>query len=264
MLKKILILLICYISLFGKVYYAKVEPYELDVISSNVSGEVLYTDENMIGKILGSKPFLKIDSSVDKNELKTIKEKIKLIKETLKLNEQMVANYEALIKRKDENYKRIEGLKIKSKVEKDREFYDLVNSRNSYLLVKKEINNLKTTLSDLYHRKMLLEKSIRDKTVIAKGFMLYSIDVKPSQVVSPMTPLAKVADVSKAILSVYVDEDELKGIKNKSIYLDGVKTSYKITRMLNIADTKSISKYKVQIVIAPPKVFSKLLKVEFK
>jgi len=111
---------------------------------------------------------------------------------------------------------------------------------------------------------MLLEKSIRDKTVTAKGFMLYSIDVKPSQVVSPMTPLAKVADVSKAILSVYVDEDELKGIKNKNIYLDGVKTSYKITRMLNIADTKSISKYKVQIVIAPPKVFSKLLKVEFK
>jgi len=263
-LKKILILLVCYISLFGKVYYAKVEPYELDVISSNVSGEVLYTDENMIGKILGSKPFLKIDSYVDKNELKTIKEKIKLIEETLKLNEQMVANYEALIKRKDENYKRISSLKIKSIVEKDREFYDLVNSENQFLNVEKEIQNLKLKILDLKLRKTYLLRSVKDKTLSAKGFVLYAILVKAGQVVGMATPLAKIADVSKAILTIYLDDIDVKGAKNKVVYIDGKKTPYKISRLLNIADVKNISKYKAQIIIKPPKLFSKLVKIELK
>ena len=58
--------------LYSKVYYAKVEPYELREISSNVSGLVLFIDEDMIGKKLSSKAYVKIDAELDTQELKYV------------------------------------------------------------------------------------------------------------------------------------------------------------------------------------------------
>jgi hypothetical protein len=46
--------------------------------------------------------------------------------------------------------------------------------------------------------------------------------------------------------------------------LDGEKTDYKISRVLNISDKTHISKYMAQIIVKSPKIFSKLVKVEFK
>jgi hypothetical protein len=88
--------------------------------------------------------------------------------------------------------------------------------------------------------------------------------VKPGQVVGVSTPLAKVADISKAILTIYLDEEDVEGAKKKVVYIDGRRTSYKISRLQNIADLKNISKYMAQIVIDPPKLFSKLVKIELK
>ena len=72
--------------------------------------------------------------------------------------------------------------------------------------------------------------------------------------------MAKVADISKAKLTIYLDEEDLIDINSKSIYLDGVKSEYKVSRVLNIADEKNISKYMAQIIIKSPKIFSKLVK----
>ena len=88
--------------------------------------------------------------------------------------------------------------------------------------------------------------------------------VKPGKVVGISTPLAKIADVSKAILTIYLDEDDIKDARKKVLYIDGKKTSYKISRFLNIADAKNISKYMAQIIIKSPKLFSKLVKIELK
>jgi len=74
----------------------------------------------------------------------------------------------------------------------------------------------------------------------------------------------RVIPFSKAILSVLIPLRDHHLLFDPQMVGVEVLTPDRITRMLNIADTKSISKYKVQIVIAPPKVFSKLLKVEFK
>ena len=48
------------------------------------------------------------------------------------------------------------------------------------------------------------------------------------------------------------------------MYINGEKTSYKVDRLLTIADSKNISKYKAQIVIKAPNIFSKLAKIELK
>ena len=263
-MKVILLVLFLNSFLFSKVYYSKIEPYEIRNISSNVSDLVLFTDENMIGKKLSSKSYIKIDAELDKKEIQYINKKLIYLKNTVKSNENIVNNLDSLLLKKRKNYDNIKSLKIKSTLEKDKEFYDLISSENSYLNTMKDINNLKIQIADLELRLAHLKRSVSDKNLVAKGFVLYSISVKAGQVVGVSTPLAQVADVSRALLTIYLDEEDLVNISNKKIYLDGVLSEYKISRILNIADSKNISKYMAQIVITSPKVFSKLVKVELR
>lgn len=263
-MKVFLIISFLFIALHAKVYYAKVEPYELRDVSSNISGLVIFTDENSVGKKLTDEPYIQIDSELDQKDLKLVKEKLMYIKSIVEINEAILVNLEESLAKKRENYKKIEPLKFKSSVEKDREFYDLITSENLYLNTRKEIQNLKVQISDLKLRESQLQRSIEDKKLTAKGFTLYELLVKPGQVVGVATPLAKVADVSKAILTIYLDEPDVLNSQKQVVYMDGEKTSYKISRSLYIADGKNISKYMAQIVIKSPKLFSKLVKVELK
>ncbi len=251
-------------SLSANVYYSKVEPYEVRKIASNVSGVVLIAHEDMVGETLSQSAYLRIDSKLDINELKFIKEKLLYLKETVKLNENIVSNLEVSLEKKRLNYERVKKLKIKSNVEKDKEFYDLVNSENSSLSTLKEINTLRTQVADLEIRKKQLVRSISDKSLSAKGFKLYSLEVKVGEVVSKGTALATIMDTSRAILTIYLNEEDVLNAKRSVIYINGEKTAYKIDRFLNIADSKNISKYMAQIIIKAPKIFSKLAKVELK
>lgn len=262
---KIFILILCMFSIsYAKVYYAKVEPFELREISSKVSGLVVYTDENLIGKKLTAKPYIQMDFEIDQKDLKSTKEKLTYVKSILEINEAILVNLDESLGKKRENYKKVEPLKFKSVVEKDKEFYDLIASENLYLNTRKEIQNLKIQISDLRFKEAQLERSISDKNLVAENFILYEMLVKPGQVVGIATPLAKVADDSKALLTIYLDESDVLSAKKSAIYIDGEKTSYQISRLLNIADSKNISKYMAQIVISSPKLFSKLVKVELK
>jgi len=263
-LKIVIFLFFVFTLSYSKVYYSKVDPYEIRDISSNVSGVVVYTNEDFIGKKLSSKPYIRIDAKLDKQELEFIKNKLIYLKNIISTNEDVLKNQEKALIKKRKNYKRIESLKIKSTIEKDREFYELINSENQFLNTQKEIQNLKVQIIDLKLRRAKLQRSVDDKTLSNKGFVLYAIMVKSGQVVGISTPLAKVADISKAILTIYLDEEDMKDVKKKVVYIDGEKTSYKISRLLNIADSKNISKYMAQIIINPPKLFSKLVKIELK
>ncbi len=262
---KIFIVLLFMVSLsYSKVYYSKVDPYEIREISSNVSGVVLFADENLIGEKLSNKPYIIIDSKLDEQELKFIKDKLIYLENIIHSNENILKNQKETLIKKRTNYEKIKSLKIKSIVEKDREFYDLINSENQLLNTQKEIQNLKIQITDLKLREARLKRSVEDKRLRAKNFTLYALLVKPGQVVNISTPLAKIADISKAVLTIYLDEDDVENAKKKVVYIDGKKTSYKISRLVNIADFKNISKYMAQIIIKQPKLFSKLVKIELK
>ena len=263
-MKIIISLLFLYTLVFSKVYYSKVEPYELREISSNVSGTVLFIDEDNIGKKLTDHPYIIIDAQLDQKELVLLQEKLLYLEDMIRVNENVLENLEASLQKKRKNYKRIESLQIKSIVEKDKEFHDLITSENLFLNTQKEIDNFKVQVADLKLRKAQLEKSIQDKNLSAKDFTLYSLDVKVGQVVNMATPLAKVADTSSAKLTLYLDEEDLKDIEKKVIYIDEKRTNYKISRLLKIADSKNISKYMAQIIIDAPKIFSQLVKIELR
>ena len=263
-MKLFVLLFFSFSLLFSNVYYSKVDPVEIQKISSNVVGVVVKTDENSIGEVLSKSIYIKIDSELDEIELKSVESKIILLKNTYTTDEMMLKNLEELVKRKAKNYKRVQALKIKSSVEKDREFYDLITSKNLLLNTQKELNSLKVQIEDLKLRRAKLQRSIRDKNLRAEGFTLYSIDVKVGQVVNIGTPLATLADTSKAILTIFLQPQDREDIQNRVIFIDGKKSSYKISRVLNISDSKNISKYMAQIIVDAPKIFSKLVKVELK
>lgn len=264
MLKILSLLFLLTTVSFAKVYYARVEPYEVRNITSDVSGKVLYTNENMLGKKLSNRAFIKIDDTLNRDELESVRKKMSYLKNTLTTNEKILKNLKEALARKKENFKKIMALSIKSKVEKDREFYDLVASENSYLATLKEMNSLKTNISDLAFREKQLMKMIQDKSIVANGFVLYEIKVKPQSVVNIGTPLATVADVSKAIAVVYLDENDLINLKHEVLYINGKKSNYKLSRISKIADGKNISRYSAQIVMKAPKIFSNLIKIELK
>jgi hypothetical protein len=261
-LKILLVFFLTFSVSFAKVYYAKIQPYELRNISSNVSGLIIYADENNIGRKLDNKPYIRIDSELDKKELKYIKEKLSSLKKIISINENILQNIYNSLEKKRKNYEKVISLKFKSSLSKDKEYYDLINSENLNLNTQKEIQNLKIKVIDLKLRKAKLQRRLKDKNLVAKGFILYEILVKSGQVVAISTPLAKIADISRARLSIYLDAKDVANAKNKTILIDSIRTNYKITSILNIADSKNISKYMAQIIIPSPKLFSKLVKIE--
>jgi len=259
-----IILFFSVMIVFGSEYYAKVNPYEIRSISSNVSGQVTFIDENKLGFMLSSKPYLQIDAILDYKELHYIKDKLEYLRNSVKINQNILKNLQTSTQKKRDNYKRVESLKIKSQIEKDKEYYDMIASENQLLTTDKEIQNLKVQITDLKLRQAQLKQNVEYKNLKAEGFVLYELLVKPGQVVSPSTPLAKVADISKAKLIIYLNASDVVDANKKNIYLDGKKTSYKITRISHIADSKNISKYMGQIIIDAPAIFSKLVKIELK
>lgn len=251
-------------SLYANIYYSKVEPLRILKIESNVNGEVLFIDENSLSKQLTAMPYIKIDDTLDVDELKALEEKLLLTKNSLDIDNQMLVNVKKMLLKKRVNYKRILDMKIKSTLEKDKELYDLISSENLYLSTQKEIHTFQIQVLDLNLQKKKLLDTIKNKNLQAEGLTLYSIDVKLGEVVNKSMPLATLADTSKAILTLYLDKEDLKIATKGIVYINNKKTDYKISRISYVADTQNISKYKAQIIIKAPKIFSQLVKIELK
>jgi len=251
-------------SLFSDVYYSKVEPIQIKKIASNVNGQIVFVNENKLGQLLKDEIYIKIDTQLDKDELASVKQKIQYIEKTLEVDHKILENLKQTQIKKRANYAKVVSLKIKSTLEKDKEFYDFIATQNQYLTTQKEINNLYIQLLDIKLREEQLLKSIKDKNIKSKGFLLYSLAVKIGEVVNKGTPLATLADTSKAILTLYLNKEDAMKARKSIIYLNGKKTAYKISRLLPMADVQNISQFKAQVIINAPKLFSKLVKVELK
>ncbi len=264
MMKIIMVFMLGLSVLLAKEHYAKVEPYEVKTISSNVSALVLRADETKEGMLLEGSDYIVLDDTLDVVELKKIRQKMTLLRKTVAYNKEIIQNYQELLKKKQRNFERIKNLKIKSSVEKDREFYDLIASQNQYINTQKELANITVQLNDLQLREAVLKKSIKDKHISNKGWMLYDLLVHQGAFVNPSTPLARLADVSKAKLVIYLNRDEIVDSLEKTIYINGVKSSYKIAKVWRVADEKHLSSYKAEIVMDAPKIFSNLVKVELR
>ncbi len=222
---------------FAKVHYAKLEPYESVTLKSAVSALVMNVDLDAEGSVVDQKRVIYLDDYLDKTNLKTSNENLLILQETLK--------------RKESYFHRINKLTTASAAQKDDAFYSFASAKTQYL--------------DMQYKIAQLEDSIEKKSIVLHHKYLYEIMVRKGDYVTPGSPLAKIVDASRAKLVLFLDQEELVDIGNKTVYLDDKKTEYKVDKVWKVADEKFISSYRAEIYLpAPESSFSKLIKVEFK
>jgi len=234
------------VFLFG--YDAKVEPFEVYDIKAPTSGEVVFANKNLESKSVKNQLAVKIDDTKDKISLENINSQIALINSQIK-------NQELVVKRKFEIYKRYKNLKTKSLEQKDMKFFDYINAKNQLL-------NLKTQLANLISQKKSLIDTINKKNIHLSGYV-YKIYVNVGDFVANGALVAKVDDISKQKLTIYVPIDKIDSILNKSVYINGAVSDFKIYKVWIVPDSKFITSYRVDLVGNGLK-FGEIVKVEFK
>jgi len=235
-MKYLILVLFSINSLFAYEFYAKLEPINSYTIKSSVSGKIIYVNEEIEGKKANNSKVVEIDSYVDRIDLKQSKVKLEAISEMLNIEEN--------------NYARMLKVSSKSGFEKDAQ--------------KLKAINYKTTKADMEVKIANLKDNIKNKVLKEKDNYIYNIAVKKGDYVNPGTLLYEAKDLSKGKLEIFVPIDDIENIENKTIFLDGKKSDIKIDKIYKVADSKHISSYKVEIMVPSPKVFSRLVKIEFK
>jgi len=264
MLKMILILLIP-LSIFAKVHYAKVEPYESVMLKSSVSGLVTRVDLSLEGTMVDSKKVIQIDDALDKLNLKSSNKSVKLLEEMLKINKEIEKSLKKSSNKQQNHFKRISRLSTSSKAQKDSAFNAFVSAKTKYLSTREKIVNLEKQILDIRYKIAQLKDSINKKSISLENKYLYKLMVSKGDFVNPGSSLAQIKNANRAKLTLFLESEEIKDIEEKIVYIDGEKTDYKVNKVWRIADEKFISSYRAEIYIpAPKRSFSKLIKVEIK
>jgi hypothetical protein len=263
-MKKLLLLLLP-LSLFAKVHYAKVQPLETITLKSAVSAQVIQAKITLEGTTVKKSTIIKLDDKLDKIKITSSKKSIQLIDNMIRTNQQILSAVQESLDRQEAYYNRIEGIQSASKTQKDNAFYNYINSKTKYLSTKEKIDSLKKQRLDLKYEINRLKDNLSKKTITIKHRFLNKLLVNQGDYVNMGTPLAELKNLTSAKLVLFIELDELKDIKRKTIYIDDKKTNYKISKIWKVTDEKYISSYKTEIIIKNPKEnFSKLLKVEFR
>ena len=235
-MKILTLFLLTITTIFASEYYAKLEPIESYQIKSAVSGKVIYSNSKIEGLKANNSTIIEIDSMVNKVELEQSRNKLKYIDEMIKIE--------------TNNYDRLNQVSSKSAFEKDTQ--------------KLKIINLESLKADMIVKIDTLKDTISNKKLIEKSNYIFNIAVKEGDYVNPGTLLYEAKDLSKGKLEIFVPIAQIEEIKNKEIFLNGVKSDIKISKIYEIADSTNISSYKVELILENAKIFSRLVKIEFK
>ena len=235
-MKKLTLFLLTITTIFASEYYAKLEPIESYQIKSAVSGKIIYSNSKIEGLKANNSTIIEIDSMVNKVELEQSRNKLKYIDEMIKIE--------------TNNYDRLNQVSSKSAFEKDTQ--------------KLKVINLESSKADMIVKIDTLKDIISNKKLIEKSNYIFNIAVKEGDYVNPGTLLYEAKDLSKGKLEIFVPIAQIEEIKNKEIFLNGVKSDIKISKIYEIADSTNISSYKVELILENAKIFSRLVKIEFK
>lgn len=223
-------------SIFANEYYAKLEPIESYQVKSATAGKVIYSNSDVEGLKANNSTIIELDSVLNKVELEQSKNKLKFIEDMLRIEKN--------------NYDRLNQVSSKSEFEKDTQ--------------KLKVINLESSKADMMIKIETLKDIIANKKLVEKSNYIFNIAVKEGDYVNAGTLLYEVKDLSKGKLEIFVPIAQIDEIKNKKIYLDGVKSDTKISKIYDVADATNISSYKVELILTNIQTFSRLVKIEFK
>lgn len=264
-MKLFLLILMMPLILFGKVHYAKLEPYDSTVLKSSVNAEVLEADIASEGLHIDNKRIVYLDDKLDHANLVASKKSLLLLEQMHKINEEIAHSLFESVQRQEGYFKRLSKLSTASKTQKDNAYTTYSSAKTQYLTTKEKIINLEKQILDMKYKIAQLEDSIDKKSIVLKDKFLYKLIVRQGDFVNMGSPLAQIEDFSQGKLVLYLDASELEGIKEKKVYLDGQATAYKVDKVWETSDEVFISSYRAEIYIPSPKqIFSTLMKVEIK
>ena len=223
-------------SIFANEYYAKLEPIESYQVKSATAGKVIYSNSDVEGLKANNSTIIELDSVLNKVELEQSKNKLKFIEDMLRIEKN--------------NYDGLNQVSSKSEFEKDTQ--------------KLKVINLESSKADMMIKIETLKDIIANKKLVEKSNYIFNIAVKEGDYVNAGTLLYEAKDLSKGKLEIFVPIAQIDEIKNKKIYLDGVKSDTKISKIYDVADATNISSYKVELILTNIQTFSRLVKIEFK
>ncbi|MAD42641.1 MAG: HlyD family secretion protein [Arcobacter sp.] len=233
------IVILCFIlinTVFAAEYYAKLEPIESYKVKAAVAGKVVFSNSKIEGFKANNTTIIELDSKVNQMDLQQSRNKLKFINDMIEIE--------------TNNYNRLKKVSSKSAFEKDTQKLKVITLKSSKADMLINIENLKDT--------------IKNKKLIEKSNYISMISVKKGDYVTPGTLLYEAKDLSKGKLEIFVPIAETEKLREKDVYLDGIKSDIKINKIFNIADSQNISSYKVELLVPNVKTFSRLVKIEFK
>ena len=195
-MKIIWIFLLSLSTIFASEYYAKLEPIDSFQVKSAVAGKVVFSNSKIEGSKANNSTIIELDSSVNKIELEQSKNKLKYIEEMITIEKN--------------NYDRLNQVSSKSAFEKDTQ--------------KLKVINLESLKADMIIKIESLKDTIDNKKLVEKSNYIFNIAVKEGDYVNAGTLLYESKDLSKGKLEIFVPIAQINEIKNKDIYLDGVKS----------------------------------------
>ena len=258
-----LLLLLTTTLLWADVHFAKLEPFETVVLKAEANGRVIKAATSLEGKVANG-IIVRIDDNIDKKDLQNSLASKKYIQEMIKLNKALLPALQKNLLNKKRLFKRVENLNSTSVSQKDSLYSAYISALTQFNGTKEKILNLKNQLASLNQKIATLMDRIDKKSIKVKNRYLYKLNVREGEYINIGMPIATISDISKAKLTIFLSDDELKDIDKKSIYINGKKTNLKFSKIWKIADSKYISAYRAEIVLKPIVRFSKLIKVEVK
>lgn len=239
-MKKYIFSSIFILNLSATEYVSQINPYEIHKVASDVAGKVTFVDKSLEFRDVGeSKRIVKLDSQSEAIELDALNDRVEFLKRTVSI--------------KENQFKSKRDIQRMSEYEKLSEEYLYLKERDNYRMLLQNIELLKNTIDK--------------KSIDVKNRYIGKIYVNEGNFVTAGTILFDSYDTSKLAIEVYVREEEIKNIKSKKVYVDGIESDFKIESLSKIKDNTNISTYYVKLVKPNSDknyLFSKIVSIEFK
>ena len=243
-MKKLLLLsLLSYILLFypllANSYMGKIEPYKSITIKSQASGIVAYVNTKAKNRFIKNDLLVKLDTTDIDIEINSLRKDVN--------NQQKIYNIQ------NSRFKQKSKLSTVSQFEKQQ---DELNMRNA--------------LRSLYSTKKQYDLTLRKKAKMQfriKNRYVGDIYVNKGELVNVGMTIAGIYDISQSKITLFIRKEDIDGIKEKNIYINGALSDYKIVHLSTITDKTYISSYRVEIAAInsdKSRLFGEVVKVEFK
>ncbi|WP_457605487.1 hypothetical protein [Nitratifractor sp.] len=252
------------VGLFAAEHYARLEPLERTTLKAAAAGEIVAADLKAEGRMLSDAVPVRIDDTLDREDLNRSLRSVKLLEETLKITRRTLPGLEESYRRKKRYQEKMQTLTTASQTQKDNAYYGMVSAQNQLLATREKEIGLERQILDLRQKIATLRDRIAKKNPKVRNRYLYKLLVRKGEYASPGLPLAILDDLSRGKLVIYLSPEEIRELPQKSIWIDGKKRNLRFAKIWKETDEKYLSSYRAEIHLKPEAPFGSLHKVEIK